>query len=56
MTKQTAFRIPEETLARLDEMVQILGTYRTAVLCLKIEQEYEAMQGNPKMKFRHLQP
>lgn len=50
MTKQTAFRIPEETLARLDEMVQILGTNRTAFLCLKIEQEYEAMQGNPKMK------
>jgi predicted DNA-binding protein len=50
MTKQTAFRIPEETLAHLDEMVQILGTNRTAFLCLKIEQEYEAMQGNPKMK------
>lgn len=50
MSKQTAFRIPEETLAHLDEMVQILGTNRTAFICLKIEQEYEAMQGNPKMK------
>ena len=50
MTKQTAFRIPEETLAKLDEMVQILGTNRTAFINLKIEQEYEAMQGNPKIK------
>lgn len=50
MSKQTAFRIPDKTLAHLDEMVQILGTNRTAFLCLKIEQEYEAMQGNPKMK------
>ena len=50
MTKQTAFRIPEETLAKLDEMVQIVGTNRTAFITMKIEQEYEAMQGNPKIK------
>lgn len=50
MIKQTAFRIPEETLAKLDEMVQIVGTNRTAFITMKIEQEYEAMQGNPKIK------
>lgn len=50
MLKQTAFRIPEETLAKLDEMVQIVGTSRTAFITMKIEQEYEVMQGNPKIK------
>ena len=50
MTKQTAFRFSNETLSKLDEMCRLLGTNRTAFLVLKIEQEYDAMCGNPKFK------
>lgn len=50
MTKQTAFRFSEDTISKLDEMCKLLGTNRTAFLVLKIEQEYDAMCGNPKFK------
>lgn len=50
MTKLSAFRIPEETVAKLDELARAYGTTKTAFLILKIEQEYDALQGNPRMK------
>ena len=50
MTKQTAFRFSDDTISKLDEMCRLLGTNRTAFLVLKIEQEYDAMLGNPKFK------
>lgn len=50
MTKQTAFRIPDETLSHLDEMARVFGTNRTAFLCAMIENEYQTMQGNPQLR------
>ena len=50
MTKLSAFRIPEETIAKLDELARVYGTTKTAFLILKIEQEYDVLQGNPRMK------
>lgn len=50
MTKLSTFRIPDDVLAKLDELARAYGTNRTAFLILKIEQEYDALQGNPRMK------
>ena len=50
MTKTYNFRLPPETIAQLDELTRAYGTNRTAFIILKIAQEYEALQGNPKTK------
>ena len=50
MTKTYNFRLPPETISQLDELTRAYGTNRTAFIILKIAQEYEALQGNPKTK------
>lgn len=50
MLKQTAFRIPEDTLQKLDEMATIMGTDRTTYINMLINQEYDKYEGSPKMK------
>lgn len=48
--KQTAFRFKPGTLEKLDELCRIYGYNRTQFLELKIKQEHDVIQGNPKMK------
>lgn len=50
MSKPVAFRIPEDTLAKLDEMAKLLGTSRNACVVSMVEQQYQAMQMNPQLQ------
>jgi hypothetical protein len=49
-TKITGVRFTDETLRQLDELCRVYGLNRREWLQLKIAQEYDAMQGNPKLK------
>lgn len=50
MTKNYNFRLPPAIDAQLDELARAFGITRTAFIILKISQEYDALQGNPKTK------
>ncbi len=50
MTKVSTYRLTPETLEMLDELCRAYGTNRTAFLTLKVKQEYDALQDNPKTK------
>lgn len=50
MTKVSTYRLTPDTLEMLDELCRAYGTNRTAFLTLKIQQEYDALQDNPKTK------
>ena len=49
-TKQSAFRFDDETIQMLDDLCRIYGFNRTQFLVLKIKQEHDVLQGNPKMR------
>ena len=47
---KTTFYIKQDTVKLLDELAEAYGMSRSAWLSLKIQQEYDALHGNQKLK------
>lgn len=47
---KTTFYIKEDTVKLLNELAEAYGMSRSAWLSLKIQQEYDALHGNKKLK------
>lgn len=50
MSHQIGFRLPEDTVRKFDELVRITGHNRTTYFVALVEQEYDKLEGSPKMK------
>lgn len=48
--KQVSFRLTDEQFSRLEALEKAYGTNKTRLIVSLLEAEYEALNGNPKMK------
>lgn len=50
MSRQVGLRLSEENIRKLDELARITGHNRTTYIASIIENEYDKLEGSPRMK------
>lgn len=50
MSRQIGLRLSDDNIRKLDELARITGHNRTTYIASVIENEYDKLEGSPKMK------